>query len=366
MAVKLDRLVLHGFKSIRSMDLAFGDLNLLIGPNGAGKSNLIGFFRFMYNVLNKDMQLSVRRQGGAERFLHFGSKATDRILAIIEFDPYSYRCSLVPTLDGDLVFERETCSQKASEGPAFRQMSTFTLAGGGATESGLPDRRDSGNRAPDNVLLAMSGWIVYHFHDTGDTAAVKKPGKIHDNAWLHPDAGNLAAFLHLIRQQDAAAYADIVDAVRRIAPFFQDFILEPDRLAPDQIRLRWKHRGTDAYFDANDLSDGTLRFIALATLLLRPDPAPSILIDEPELGLHPHAIELLGGMMRSASTRTQIIASTQSVTLANQFPWTDLIVVDRVDEASAFRRLTEAEVEPWLDAYGPGDLWRKNLIGGTP
>ncbi|NYZ15652.1 AAA family ATPase [Azospirillum sp. RWY-5-1] len=366
MALKLDRMVLQGFKSIRSMDLAFGELNLLIGPNGAGKSNLIGFFRFMHNVLNKDMQFHVSRQGGAERLLHFGSKITDSIFTEFDFGPFSYSFSLVPSLNGDLVFEWETCSERSPDPQSAEPLWIHTLVRGGAKESGLPRPGNLGDDAPDHVLLTMSGWIVYHFHDTGDTAAVKKPCNIHDNAWLHPDAGNLAAFLHLIRQEDVAAYADIVETVRRIAPFFHDFVLEPDRLAPDQIRLRWKHRGTDAYFDANDLSDGTLRFIALATLLLQPDPAPSILIDEPELGLHPHAIELLGGMMRSASTRTQIIASTQSVTLANQIPWRDLIIVDRVDEASVFRRLTEAEVEPWLDAYGPGDLWRKNLIGGTP
>ena len=84
------------------------------------------------------------------------------------------------------------------------------------------------------------------------------------------------------------------------------------------------------------------------------------------MGLHPYALHLLAGMMRTASGKTQIIASTQSVTLANQFSWEDLIIVDRVNDASQFRRLSEQEVTAWLDEFAIGELWEKNVIGGTP
>jgi predicted ATPase len=183
-------------------------------------------------------------------------------------------------------------------------------------------------------------------------------------AALRADAGNLAAFLLAIR--NTPSYSKIAGTIQRVAPFFQDFLLQPDRANPELVRLRWKHRGTDAYFDANDLSDGTLRFIALTTMLLQPQPPAIILLDEPELGLHPHAIHLLAGLLRSAARLTQIIVSTQSVTLANQFEYRDLVVVDRADECSRFRRLPDEEVRPWLDEYAIGDLWEKNLIGGTP
>jgi len=142
--------------------------------------------------------------------------------------------------------------------------------------------------------------------------------------------------------------------------------LESERDNPQSIRLRWKHRGSDDTFDASDFSDGTLRFICLTTLLLQPRLPTIILLDEPELGLHPYALHLLAGMMRAASANTQIIASTQSVTLANQFSCEDLIIVDRVNDASQFRRLDEQELADWLDEYSIGELWEKNIIGGAP
>ena len=164
----------------------------------------------------------------------------------------------------------------------------------------------------------------------------------------------------------APEYERIVQTVRRSAPFFHDFVLFPDKNNEDQIRLRWKHKGSDAYFDANSLSDGTLRFMCLATLLLQPDLPKVILLDEPELGFHPYALQILAGMLKSASSRAQIIASTQSVTLANQFDFRDIIIVEQKDGESFFRRLEEDDVESWLEDYSVGDLWEKNLIGGTP
>jgi predicted ATPase len=173
---------------------------------------------------------------------------------------------------------------------------------------------------------------------------------------------NLAAFLYNIRETNA--YKKIVRTIQRVAPFFHDFIFEIE--ANEMIRLRWKHKGSDDYFDATMLSDGTLRFICLTTLLLQPNLPTIILLDEPELGLHPFAMQLLAAMMRSASEKTQIIASTQSVTLANQFSWKDIVVVDQIDNASNFRRLKEAEVTAWLEEYKIGDIWEMNAMGGTP
>jgi predicted ATPase len=173
---------------------------------------------------------------------------------------------------------------------------------------------------------------------------------------------NLAAFLYGIREN--IAYKHILSTVQRVAPYIQDFIFLPE--ANEVIRLRWKHIGSNDYFDATNLSDGTLRFICMATLLLQPNLPTMILLDEPELGLHPFAMQLLAALMRSASGKTQIIASTQSVTLANQFDWQDFIVVDQVSNASVFRRLEEKEVSEWLKIYKLGDVWEMNALGGTP
>lgn len=106
--------------------------------------------------------------------------------------------------------------------------------------------------------------------------------------------------------------------------------------------------------------------MCLVTALLQPEPPSTIIIDEPELGLHPYAITLLGGLLRSASTRMQIIVSTQSVPLLNEFSIDDLIVVERDNEVSVFKRLDEDEFSGWLDNYSVGELWEKNILGGRP
>lgn len=265
-----------------------------------------------------------------------------------------------------MIFESESCQFFGSEVGYLGGTKSFSLAKAGSEESGLPSQPGT-RTAPEHVVRYLRDWKVYHFHDTSETAKVKQPGNIRDAARLRPDASNLAAFLYFVRYgRKSPAYEKIVSTIQRVAPFFHDFVLEPEPDNANSIRLRWKHRGTDAYFDASDLSDGTLRFICMATLLLQPELPTIILLDEPELGLHPYAIQLLASIMRSTASETQIIASTQSVTLANQLDHQDLIVVDRVEEASRFRRLSDDEVKPWLDEYGVGDLWEKNLIGGTP
>jgi predicted ATPase len=180
------------------------------------------------------------------------------------------------------------------------------------------------------------------------------------------DGANLAAFLYYLQEKYPINFEYIENSVRSIAPFFQSFLLKPDPLNERYIRLRWRHIGAEEAFDVSDLSDGTLRFIALAALLLQPNPPPTIIIDEPELGLHPAAIAQLAAMIHQVSPDVQIIAATQSPTFASYFGWQDFIVVERKEEASTFRRLTEEEVKPWLEDFSMGEIWEKNIIGGRP
>ena len=217
-----------------------------------------------------------------------------------------------------------------------------------------------------HVLHAFQSWKIYHFHDTSATAKVKQTGELADNDALRPDARNLAAFLFRLQETQPAAFLNIEDTVRLVAPFFGRFNLRPDRLNPKKIGLEWEEKSSDTYFDAHALSDGTLRFISLATLLLQPELPATILIDEPELGLHPYAVNVLADLFHSASTRTQLLVSTQSVTLVNQLSPEDVVIVDRKGGESEFRRLGEEEIATWLDEYSLGELWEKNVLGGRP
>lgn len=358
---KLQQIKLKGYRSIQSLDLSLSSLNILIGSNGAGKSNFISFFKFMNKLLDKEMQLHVRAQlNGADRALFFGRKTTEKIEIDLHFKPNGYRAELVPTTDDTLVFAKEYALFYADEYNYQGGTKEYALAGAGALESKLPVAGTMS--AAEHVSGYLRDWKVYHFHDTSDTAKVKTAYNIFGANRLMSQGENLAAFLYHIR--NTSSYAHIVHTIQRVAPFFQDFIFEPE--PKNMIRLRWKHKGSDDYFDATMLSDGTLRFICLTTLLLQPNLPSMILLDEPELGLHPFAMQLLAGMMRSASTKTQIIASTQSVTLANQFGWQDIVIVDQIENASVFRRLKEPEVKAWLEQYKLGDIWEMNLLGGTP
>jgi predicted ATPase len=182
----------------------------------------------------------------------------------------------------------------------------------------------------------------------------------------------LAAFLYRIQKTNATEYAKIRDVVRLAAPFFDDFKLRPIPTSPDMIQLEWQQRGSDYPFRANQLSDGTLRFICIATALLQPSRPPTVLFDEPELGLHPFALTLLGNLFKQAtvaygaSMPAQVIISTQSAPLLNEFAPEDIIVVERTNGESTFQRLKSAELSEWLEEYTLGELWQKNILGGRP
>jgi predicted ATPase len=364
----LDRIEVKGYKSIREAALDLRPLNVLIGPNGAGKSNLVSVFEMVRQIEARRLQTYVAQMGGANSLLHYGRHTTESIeigLALGGGEAGSgYRCVLVPTAQDGLAFATE----EVWEADLFRNGSPYVEPlGRGHLETRLHNYTvDPLPSATPYVLRTMQSWRVYHFHDTSESSKMRATGDLDDNAFFRDDASNLAAYLYLLREQEPDSYERIVATIQMVAPFFYDFALRPNPLNPRKIRLEWRDRGSEDYFDAHSLSDGTLRFICLVILLLMPYPPDTILIDEPELGLHPYAIAVLAGLLRSAATRTQIIVSTQSVTLLNQLEPEDVIVVDRENGASRFHRLDQSELDVWLEGYSLGELWEKNLLGGRP
>lgn len=368
----LQRIDIRGFKSIREMSLELRPLNVLIGANGVGKSNFIAAFKFLNELINENLNLYVALAGGADTFLHFGRRTTDELYFYIELAQdqvgqitNAYSCTLQPSAVDAFIFSAEV-AYFHDRSRSFKQPLDIPLGSGHSeTRLNLEARRQS---VVSYVRKAVTSWRVYHFHDTSDRARIKGTGEVNDNVFFRPDGSNLAAYLYLLQKTEPAAYRNIVEIIRLVAPFFDDFDLKPDRRDESKIRLEWRESGSDAYFDANALSDGTLRFMCLATLMLQPKRRlpTTILIDEPELGLHPYAIGVLADLLTSTATETQLIVSTQSVTLVNQLDYDQIVVVDRDDRQSAFRHLDKAEMAHWLDEYGLGDLWEKNVLGGRP
>lgn len=353
-------LTISGYKSIRNLEnFPLTNLNVLIGANGAGKSNFIGIFKLLNEMYEQQLQVYVQTQGGPDALLHFGRNTTDKLHAEFYFSSNGYKFDLVPTNDNRLIFEKEISWFK---GIFFDTTPSATL-GLGHNESKLKDAKD---KYSPYVRSSVSNWRVYHFHDTGEKAKVKQKHPANDNLRLKIDAANLAAYLRMLNDKHHVHYRRIVDTIRLVAPFFGDFI---HRTNAEYVELEWAQKGKpDTPFKALHLSDGTLRFICLTTLLLQPEELlpDTILIDEPELGLHPYAISVLADIFKQVAESKQLIVSTQSVELVNELDPQDIIVVNQENDASTFKRFTNDELAGWLEQYSLGDLWNSNILGGRP
>jgi len=367
MGQPIDRITLKGFKSIRSLeDFPLRSLNILIGANGAGKSNFVSFFTFLRRAVEGKLTFHVTKKGGADSHLFMGPKVTRELCVHLHFRPNGYEFRLEPTIDNTFVFSDERIKVDQIGGGVFDW-----LIGEGHRESLLKEQL---KRTEDPRIMffrhaydSILSWVTYHFHDTSDTAPMRRPGSVRDNEYLRPDAANLGAYLLMLRDRHQKIYERIRDTVRLAAPFFDNFKFRPRPSNGDEtLQLEWTQRGSDYPFLVTQLSDGTLRFIALTTALLQPNPPATILLDEPELGLHPYALTLLAALLQEASTETQVIVSTQSASLLDHFEAEDVVVVEREDGASSFKRLSSAELEEWRKDYSLGELWEKNIFGGRP
>lgn len=347
----LKNIKIKGFKSIKDMNLDLNPINIIIGPNGSGKSNFISIFQLLNKIINKELQSYIAVSGGANRFLYFGNKITQKIDINLTLNENSYNLSLVPAVPDTLCIDKEQV--------CYQDTNCKDLGKG--YESHL---KDDDNYKSNYTLNFLEKIMIYHFHDVGINSPIKKRCSINDNIYLQAHADNLPAMLYKFKESYKYEYDEIISVVKMVAPFFKDFVLEPEN---NSILLRWKHTGTDKIFDVYDLSDGTLRFIAFATLLLQPNCPDIILIDEPELGLHPYALKILAELFESITKKgKQIVATSQSVEFINEFGYKDIIVADRKEDQTIFKRLYEKEIKEWLNDFAIGTIWSKNVIGGTP
>jgi predicted ATPase len=365
MADSLDKLTILGFKSIRELkDFELKDLNIFVGANGAGKSNLISFFRMLQSLIDGNLADYVRDSGGISDLLHNGRKATKQMMFEARFGARGYRFTIKPGPGEDFALTDEARYYEHGYtgwwelGSSGDNSSLLVKEAKGAS-------RDSQYSKP--VFDAISSWRIYHFHDTSSTSAIRHAEIIEDNKTLRYDASNIGPYLLRLRNQKKSYYDEILNACRLVAPFFDDFLLDPQLIGPKtKVSLSWKTKGTDYPMQPYHLSDGSIRFICLATALLQPDPPSTIIIDEPELGLHPEAIRLLGELIEAAAKRTQIIVATQSPLLLDQFSVEDIVLVKRKEGQSTFERLKHTDFNEWLEDYSVGELWTKNVIqGGT-
>lgn len=356
----MDKITIQGYKSFKDIELSLNRINILIGANGAGKSNFLSFFEFLNALYEQRLTEYVSLRGGTEKFLFEGPKITNQIFARLTFGRNRYTFTLKEGI-GKFVFTHEQLGYTSN----YRAINNDKEIASLGNESALKDY--NGLIRGDYIKGYLSEIKKYHFHDTGRTSPFTHTCNIeNDKYFLYSNGDNIAAFLYHIKKKHPITYKKIVMTIRSVAPFFNDFYFNANENG--DLRLQWRDRFSETVYGPTDLSDGTVRFIALVTLFLQPNPPKVIIIDEPELGLHPFAISKLAGLIRSVAQKgNQIILATQSAELISNFEPEDIITVNHEEGASIMKRLDSKHLTNWLNDYTLGDLWKQNILkGGQP
>ena len=352
----MDYIQIEGYKSIKNQHVDLSPINILIGANGSGKSNFISFFDFLNRIYNRELQEHVALSGGDDKFLHKGKKHTSHISFKVQFEEGNNGYSAVlKSGNAGFVFTEEKLYYQQDIG---KNVGNFSEEAKIKTIDSLRAKY---------IVKYLDGFRKYHFHDTSNKSAFNRSSNINnDSYYLYSDGGNLAAYLYHIHDTDRIVYNKILKTIQSIAPYFSDFFLRPNQRG--YINLMWKDKTSEIIYSATDLSDGTIRFIALTVLFMQPGLPDIIIIDEPELGLHPSAIAKLAGMIKSTAQKgSQVIVATQSTDLISHFSPGDILTVDQIGGETRFKRLDEDDLHSWLEDYTIDDLWKRNIIStGQP
>ena len=356
---RIESVHIKGFRSFADVTLnGLGSPTVLLGPNGAGKSNLMCFFGLLRAMSRLEVGKFVLQEGGANDQLFAGSKQTPQIDASVsvqtKFGYSKFSFALKYTGDDRLAVTNEQISFGTIGVDALRHVDY-------KMESGF----FGGNERATKVAELLGDCWCYQFHDTSRGAPIKKRRDVKDNWRLLEHGGNLAPVLLRLRAHHSDKYELICRHIRRVLPEFDEFQIEEDY---GKTILRWRGRTTGQTFGAHLTSDGSLRCFCLLTLLNLPDEMLPriILLDEPELGLHPFATSLVSHMVKSLSQRRQVIVATQSPHFVDAFGLDDIVVLEVRDGRTQVKRVNEGDYSQWLDDHSSGDLWWSNLLGGYP
>jgi predicted ATPase len=362
----LSRLTICGFKSIMELnDFELRNLNVFVGANGTGKSNLISFFKMLHRLMDDNIAGYIRENGGIGDVLYNGRKHTAEMTFSMNFGMRGYRFTVIPTANDSIVLSKEARYYKHGS-TGWWQLRESNDAFSSLVKEAKSNSSDA--IYSRYIYDTIMSWKIYHFHDTSSTTPMRNWQSVEDNDSLRHDASNIASFLLRLREEGKTEYREILEACQTVVPYLKEFLLKEqvydEAVGIKKVNLSWRTKNSDFPMQPYHLSDGSIRFICLATALLQPNLPSTLIIDEPELGLHPEAIRVLGELINAAAKRTQVIVATQSPLLIDQFGIDDIIVVNRKDDRSVFERLNKNDFDKWLEDYSVGELWTKNVIQG--
>ena len=350
----VNQITIEGYKSLRSLAVRLDGLNVLIGSNGSGKSNFLSFFELLGNAFEQRLGAYVARMGGVDKFLFQGREVTECIKASLAMSHNSYELTLQEA-DGKLIVASERLGY-------YNNLATIT-----EYQPETTVKTYNGMTRGDYIKGYLSHIRKFHFHDTGSRSPFASECHVkNDSYMLYSHGENIAPMLFRIQREQPVVYRRIVKVIQSVAPYFSDFYFNVSEA--ETLRLLWRDKYSEMIFGPNDLSDGTIRFIALATLFMQPELPSVVIIDEPELGLHPVAIQKLAGLMMSAEARgCQIIVATQSADLISNFRPEQILTVNQCGGVTSLERLSSDALENWLRDYTLGDLWKQSIVkGGQP
>jgi predicted ATPase len=376
MKSRLQSVSIEGFKSIRSLkDFSLNPgLNVLIGANGAGKSNFLNFFHLLKHMDERELDQYVKKMGRADSFFFQGASVTKEIKARLSLEFLEFSFTLLPTLDGSLIVESTRMSSVRRELSETCKPPDPSDVKNQALGAKFDDLK--GVSAPPNPAVPYGSigeflelCQICDFRDTAPFSSLRKDASVCNDKKFLADGSNLPAFLLSLQKGESGVYRKIRTAVKLIMPGFDDFALEPEEneaLNDKFVRLRWRQKGSGHLFQPWQMSDGSLRFLALSVALLQPNPPTLIVIDAPELSLHPESLATLAGFMHEAAYNSQLIVTTQSPDLLNAMEPEDVVTVNMRNGESIFERLNRADLADWLNDYTIGDLWWKKVIQAGP
>lgn len=356
--LKIEKISISGFKSIKTLkDFNLKNINVLIGVNGAGKSNFVSAFKLLSKIPKQELQSYIVENGSnPDDYLFMGRKITNNCTISLKASRNEYKVILGASADNKLYIISD---HGIFDGIYGNFEASITS---NAYESNIGQNHKPIVEYTKPILFSFK---VYHFHDTSINSPIKTPSISSDNIVFKEDGKNIAPFLKMLKESKKEdyqkAYIRILETVQICLPFFGNFYFRND----ENIDLEWFQKGdSETPLKGKLLSDGSLRFICLCVALLQPfELMPEvIIIDEPELGLHPSAIALLSELIKRASIKTQIIIATQSTELLNYFEPEDIVTVSRQSNASVIKRLDNKELKIWLDDYTLGEIWSNNIL----